>query len=195
MLLLFSHQVCLTLCDPMDCSTSASLSFTLPWSSLKTHVHWVSDAVQPSHPLLPLLLLPSIFPSIKVFSNESVLHIKWPKYWCFSFSPSSEYSGLISFGIDWFDLLAVHGTLKNLYHTPVVDSCWCLAKPIQYCKILKLNLKKERKKKSRYQHHSSNYYACHWVSDSLTWNPVSTCSEFRPGLSFPLDADSLVSME
>ena len=66
----------------------------------------------------PLLLLPSIFPSIRVFSNESVLHISWPKYWNFSFniSPSNEYSGLISFRIDWLDLLAVQGTLKSLQH-------------------------------------------------------------------------------
>jgi len=74
-----------------------------------THVHWVSDAIQLSHPHHPLLLLPSIFPSIRVFSNESVLHIKWSKYWSFSFSisPSNEYSGLISFGMNWLDLLAV----------------------------------------------------------------------------------------
>ena len=79
----------------------------------QTHVHWVSDAIQPSH---SLLLLPSIFPSIRVFSNESVLHIRWPKYWsfCFSIRPPNEYSGLISFRIDWFDLLAVQGTLKSL---------------------------------------------------------------------------------
>ena len=62
----------------------------------------------------PLLLLPSIFPSIRVFSNESVLHIRWPKYWSFSISPSNEYSGLISFRIDWFDLFAVQKTLKSL---------------------------------------------------------------------------------
>ena len=68
------------------------------------------------HPLLPLLLLPSIFPSIRDFSNESVLHIRWPKYWSFSFSisPSGEYSGLISFRMNWLDLLAVQGTLKSL---------------------------------------------------------------------------------
>ena len=73
-------------------------------------------AIQPSHPLSSLLLLPSIFPSITVFSNEWTLHIRWPKYWSFSFSisPSNEYSGLISFKIDWFDLLAVQGTLKSL---------------------------------------------------------------------------------
>ena len=72
--------------------------------------------VQPSHPLSPLLLLPSVFPSIRVFSNESALCIRWPRFWSFSFSirPSSEYSGLISFRIDCFDLLAVHGTLRSL---------------------------------------------------------------------------------
>ena len=88
---------------------------------IQTHVHGVSDAIQPSHPLSSLLLPPSIFPSIRVFSNESVLHIRWPKYWNFSFSisPSNEYSGLISFSMDWLDLLAVQGTLKSLlqHHT------------------------------------------------------------------------------
>ena len=81
-----------------------------------THVHRVCDAIQPSHLLSPLLLLPSIFPSIRVFSNESVLYIRWPKYWNFSFSIShcNEYSGLISFRIDWFDVLVVQGTLKSL---------------------------------------------------------------------------------
>ena len=75
------------------------------------------ELVMPSNHLIlcrPLLLLPSIFPSIKVFSNESVLHIRWPKYWSFSISPSNEYSRLISFRIDWFDLLSVQGTLKSL---------------------------------------------------------------------------------
>ena len=81
----------------------------------QTHVHRVSDAIQLSHPH-PLIRLPSIFPSIRVFSNESVLRIRWPKYWSFSFSisPSNEYSGLMSFRIDWLDLLAVQGTLKSL---------------------------------------------------------------------------------
>ena len=74
----------------------------------QTHVHRVSDAIQPSHPLLPLLLLPPIPPSIRVFSNQSTLHMRWPKYWSFSFSisPSKEIPGLISFGMDWLDLLA-----------------------------------------------------------------------------------------
>ena len=82
----------------------------------QTHVHRVSDAIQPSHRLRPLLLLPSICPSIRVFSSESVLCIRWPKYWSFRFSisPSSEYSGLISFRMDGLDLLAVQGNLKSL---------------------------------------------------------------------------------
>ena len=100
----------------MDCSTPV-LPLHHQLSELaQTHVHWVGDAVQPFHPLSSTLFLPSIFPSIRVFSSESVLHIRWPKYWSFSFSiiPSNEYSGLISFRIDWFDLLAVQGTLKSL---------------------------------------------------------------------------------
>ena len=82
----------------------------------QTHVHWVGDAIQPPHPLSSPLLLPSVFPSIRVFSNESVLLIRWPKYWSLSFriSPSNEYSGLFSFSMDWVDLLAVQGTLKSL---------------------------------------------------------------------------------
>ena len=81
-----------------------------------THIHWISDAIQPSHPLRPLLFLPSIFPSIRVFSSESALHIRWPKYWSFSFniSPYNEHPTLISFRMDWLHLLAVQGTLKSI---------------------------------------------------------------------------------
>ena len=86
------------------------------------------DAIRPSHPLSSLLLLPSIFPSIRVFSNESVLLIRWPKYWSFSFSisPSKEYSGLISFKMDWLDLLAVQGILKGLlqHHRSKASTFW-----------------------------------------------------------------------
>jgi len=109
-------QSCPTLCDLMDCSMPGlPVHHQLP-EFTQTHVRWVGNAIQPSHPLCPLLLLPSIFPSIRVFSNESALHIRWPKYWSFSFSisPSNEYSGLISFRMDWLDLLAVQGTLKSL---------------------------------------------------------------------------------
>ena len=106
---------CPTLHDPMDCSMPGLPVYCQFPKFTQTHVHWVSDAIQPSHPLLSLLL-PSISPSIRVFSNESALHISWPKYWSFSFSisPSNEYSGLISFRMDWLDLLAVQGTLKSL---------------------------------------------------------------------------------
>ena len=97
-------QSCPALCDPMGCSTPGlPIHHHLP-EFTQTHVHQVGDVIQLSHPLLTLLLLPSIFPSIRVFSSESVLGIRWTKYWSFSFSisPSSEYSGLISFRIDWF---------------------------------------------------------------------------------------------
>ena len=107
-----------TLCDPMDCSTSTP---GLPvHHQLHESPQLMSIAlVMPSNHLLlchALLLLPSILPSIRVFSNESALRIRWPKYWSFSFSisPSNEYSRLIYFRIDWFDLLAVQGTLKSL---------------------------------------------------------------------------------
>ena len=109
-------QSCPTLCDPMDCSMQASLSFTISQSLLKL---MSIESMMPSNHLLlghPFLLLPSIFPSIRVFPNELAPCIRWPKYWSCSFriSPSSEYSGLISFGIDWLDFLTVQGTLKNL---------------------------------------------------------------------------------
>ena len=106
-------QSCPTLCDPMDCSTPGFPALhSLPKFAQTQSI----ELVIPSNHLIlchPLLLLPSIFPSIRVFSNESALHIKWPKYWSVSISPSNEYSELISFKIDWFDLLAVQGTLKR----------------------------------------------------------------------------------
>ena len=106
----------MSICDPMDCSTSGfPVHHQLP-KLAQTHVHRAGDAIQPSHPLSSPSPPPSIFPSFRVFSNEFILHITWPKYWSFSFSISSsnEYSGLISFRIDWFDLLVVQGTLKSL---------------------------------------------------------------------------------
>ena len=99
---------------PWTAARQASLSITNSWSLSKL---MSIDLVMPSSHLIlchPLFLLPPIPPSIRVFSNESVLHIRWPKYWSFSFSPSNQYSGLISFRMDWFDLLAVPGTLKSL---------------------------------------------------------------------------------
>ena len=109
-------QLCPTLCDAMDCRTPGfPVHHQLP-DLLK--IMSIESVMPSNHPILccPLLLLPSIFPSIRGFSNESVLCIRWPKYWSFSFSisPSNEYSELISFRMDWLDLLAVQGTLKSL---------------------------------------------------------------------------------
>ena len=110
-------QLCPTFCGPRVCSMPAYLSITNSQSLLKL---MSIESVMPSNHIIlchPLLLLPSIFPSIRIFSNESVLPIRWPEYWSssFSISPSNEYSGLISFMMDWFDL-AVQGTLKSLQH-------------------------------------------------------------------------------
>ena len=110
------HALTMRLFDPMDCSTPGFLVHHQLSEFTQTHVHQLGDAIQPSHPLLsPSLLLPSVFPSIRVFSNESVLCIRWPKYWSFTFSisPSSEYSELISFRMDWLNHLAVQRTLKS----------------------------------------------------------------------------------
>ena len=108
-------QSCLTLCDPMDCSTPGfPVLHCLPEFA---QIDVVELVMPSSHLILcHLLLLPSIFPSIRVFSSESTLCIRWPKCWSFSFSisPSNEYSGLISFRIDWLDILAVQGTLKSI---------------------------------------------------------------------------------
>ena len=116
---------------PWTTAWQASLSITNSWSLLKL---MSIESVMPSNHLilcLPLFLLPSIFPSIRVFFNESVLHIRWPKYWSFSFSisPSNEYSVLISFTIDWFDLFAVQETLKGLlqHHSSKTSILQCLA--------------------------------------------------------------------
>ena len=120
-------QSCLTLCDPMDCSTPG-----FPITNSQSLLRLMSiESVMPSNHLIlccPLLLLPSIFPRIGVFSSDSVLHITWPKYWSFSFSisPSNDYSGLIYFRIDWLDLLAVQGTFKSLlqHHSSKASILW-----------------------------------------------------------------------
>ena len=114
-------QSCLTLCDPMNHSTPGlPVHHQLP-ESTQTHVHWVGDAVQPSHPLSSPTPPVLIFPSIRVFSSESALRIRWPKYWSFSFniSPSSEHPGLISFRMDWFDSLQSKGLSRVFSNTTV----------------------------------------------------------------------------
>ena len=146
--------MCPTLCNPMDCSTLgfpfhhqlSELAQTMSIESLTSSNHLILYC--------PLLFLPSIFPSIRVFSHESVLHIRWPKYWSFRFSisPTNEYSGLISFRIDWFDLLAVQGTLKSQFffkfldckplpfHTEGYERCFSLVKTLKkitlFCDLL-----------------------------------------------------------
>ena len=112
----------------MDCSTPGFPVLYHLSELAQTHVHWVRDAIQPSHLCHPLLL-PSIFSSIRVFSNESALHIRWPKYWSFSIGPSNEYSELILFKTDWLDLLAVQGTLKSLlqHHSSKASILWRVA--------------------------------------------------------------------
>ena len=118
---------CPTLCNPMGCSMPGFPVLHYLLEFVQTHVHWV----QPSNHLIlchPLFLLPSIFLSNRVFSSETALGIRWPKYWSFSFSisPSSEYLGLVCFRIDWFDFLAVQETLKRLlrHHTFKVSILW-----------------------------------------------------------------------
>ena len=124
-------QLCLTLGDPMDWSMPGlPVHHQLPESTKRMSIKLV---VPSNHFILchPLLLLPSIFPSVMVFSNESALQIRWPKYWSFSFniSPSCEQSGLISFRVDWLNLLAVQGTLKSLlqHHSSKASILWCSA--------------------------------------------------------------------
>ena len=128
----FTHSVMSdSLWPPWTAAHQASMSITNSWSLLKL---MSIESVMPSKHLIlcrPLFLLPSIFPSIRVFSNKSVLRIRWPKYWSFSFSisPSNEYSGLISFRMDWLDLPAVQGTLKSLlqHHSSKASILRCSA--------------------------------------------------------------------
>ena len=122
----FSCSVVSDSVTPWNAACQGSLSITNSLSLLKL---MSVESVMPSNHIIlchPLLLLPSVFPSIRVFSNESTLHIRWPKYWSFSFSPSNEYSGLISFRMDWLDLLEVQGTLKSLLqHRSLKASILC----------------------------------------------------------------------
>ena len=121
-------KLCPTFSDPMDCTGQASLSFTIRWSFLK--LMFIESVMLFNHLFLCqlLLLLPLIFPSIRIFFSESALHIRWPKYWSFNFtiSPSSEYSGLVSFRINWLDLFAVKG-LSRVFFSTMIQSINSLA--------------------------------------------------------------------
>ena len=124
-------QSCPTVCNPVNHSMPGlPVHHQLP-EFTQTHVHWVDDAIQPSHPLSSPFPPAPIPPSIRVFSNESTLHMRWPKYWSFSFniSPYNEHPGLISFRMDWLDLLAVQGTLKSLlqHHSSKASILRCSA--------------------------------------------------------------------
>ena len=124
-------QLCLTVCDPMNCSTPGlPVHHQFP-EFTQTHVHRVSDAIQPPHPGSSPFPPASVPSSIRIISSESNLRIRWPKYWSFSFSisPSKEHPGLISFRMDWMHLLAVQGTLKSLlqHHSSKVSVLRCSA--------------------------------------------------------------------
>ena len=131
LLLLFCRQVVSDSVTPWTAAPQVSLSFTISWILLK--LMFIESGRPSNHLILchPLLLLPSIFPSFRIFSNELTLPIVWSKYWSFSFSisPSNENSGLISFKMDWFDLLVVQGTLKSLlqHHNSKASLLWCSA--------------------------------------------------------------------
>ena len=123
-------QSCLTLCDPMECSTPGFPVLHHLTEFAQTHVHWISNVIQPSC-LLSTTSPPAIFPSIRIFSNESALHIRWPKYWSFNFSISSFQLPMISFRMDWFHLRAVQRILKSLlqHHTSKVSILLAGAQP------------------------------------------------------------------
>ena len=127
-IVLFVQLLCLTLFDPLTAAGQTSLAFIISWSLFKFTS--IESVMLSNHLILchPLLLLPSIFPSIRVFSSESGLCIRWPKYWSFSISPY-EYSGFISFRIDWFDIIAVQRTLNSLlqHHSLKASVLWCSA--------------------------------------------------------------------
>ena len=122
-----SQKIKICLCDPKDCNTPGFPVLHYLPELAQTHVHWVSDAIQPSHPLSSPPPPAFDLSSIRIFSKESALHIRWPKYWSFSSSTSNEYSGLISLRIYWSDLLAVQGTLKSLlqHHSLKASILWC----------------------------------------------------------------------
>ena len=123
--------MCLTLCHPMNCSMPGLPVHHQHPEFTQTHDHWVGDAIQELNLCCPLFLQLSIFQSTRVFSNESAVHIRWPKYWSFSFniSPSNDHPGLISFRMDWLDLLAVQRTLKSLlkHHSSKASVLRCSA--------------------------------------------------------------------
>ena len=119
---------CLTLCDSTDYNTPDFPVCNHVLEFAQVHAHWIADAIQPSHPLSPSFSSASIYPSIRVFYNQTAIHIRWPKYWRFSFSisPSEEYMGLISFNVDWIDLLGAQGLSRAPEFKNISSSALCL---------------------------------------------------------------------
>ena len=146
----------------------ASLSITNSWSLFQ--IMSVKLVMPSSHPILcyPLLLLPSIFPNIRVFSNESVLHIRWPKSWSFSISPSNEYSGLISCRLDWLDLLAVQGTLQSL-----------LQKQQQQKRVFSNTTVQKHQFLGTQPSLQSNSHIHTWLREKLKMRQIGPCSNFQ----------------
>ena len=165
----------------MDCSLPGFpvLHHLLEFAQI--HVHWVSDAIQPSHPLPSPLLLASNFPSIRIFSNESALHSRWPKYWSFSLSlsPYNEYSGLTSFKMDWSDLLAVQGTLKSLLqrHSLKASVLWCSAFFMDQLPLVAQNSNKSMHDDWK----SRDYTWVHLCGDSGVYHTPAISSGFSKG--------------
>ena len=129
MLLFLVTMSCPTFCDPMHCNMPAFLVLRYLPEFVQTHVHWVDNTTQPSHPLSPPSPHTLILSQDRVFFNELAVCIRWPKFWSFSISPCNEYSGLISFTVDWLDFLAVHEILKSLlqHHNSKASILWCSA--------------------------------------------------------------------
>ena len=185
-------QSCPTLCNPMNCSMPGlPVHHQLP-EFTQTHVHWVGDAS--SHLILchPLLLLPPIPPGIRVFSNESTDRMRWPKYWSFSFSiiPSKEHPGLISFRMDWLDLLAVQGTLKSLlqHHS---SNCICYAM-LCYASVVSDSVWPHRRQPTRLPRPwdspgKNTGVGCHFLIQCMKVKSESEVSQSCPTLSDPMD--------
>ena len=161
--MLFSCSI-LSLCEPMDCNMPDFLVFHHLSELAQTHAHWVGDAIQHLVFCRTLLPLPSIFPSIRVFSNALAVHIWWPKYWSFSFSISlsNEYSGLISFRIDCLTSLPIQGTLKSLHqpHSSKAPMLWHLA--FFMVQLSQPYMATEKKKK---KNHGFDYTDVCWQSN------------------------------
>ena len=169
----FSRSIMSDVCDPMNCSTPGLPVHHQPQSLLRL---MSIKLVMPSNHLIlccPLLLLPSIFPRMRVLSNKAVPCIKWPKYWSFNFSisPSNEYSGLISFRMDWFDLLAVQGTLKSLLQHHTSKGSILQRSAFFIVQLSHPYMTTGKTIALTRGHFSAKYYLCFWILCLGLWQP------------------------